>query len=95
MRLDKEQKEAIVNTIRELDPDARIRLFGSRTDDSARGGDIDLLVLSSVLQYKDKLLIRARLKEISGNRKIDLIITGTPETAFEKYAYKTSIPLRE
>lgn len=95
MRLDKEQKEAIVSTIRQLDPGARIRLFGSRTDDSARGGDIDLLVLSSVLKYRDKLLIRARLKEKLGNRKIDLIITETPETAFEKYAYKTSIPLRE
>lgn len=93
MRLNKEQKDTIVNTIRQLDPDARIHLFGSRTDDNARGGDIDLLVLSSVLGYREKLLIRTRLKEKLGDRKIDLIITETPETAFEKYAYRTSVQI--
>ncbi|TVR70018.1 MAG: nucleotidyltransferase domain-containing protein [Marinilabiliales bacterium] len=95
MRLDREQRDAIVNTIRQLDPDAGIHLFGSRTDDSAKGGDIDIIVLSSVLSYREKLLIRARLKEKIGNRKIDLIITETPRTAFEKYAYKTSVPLSD
>ena len=93
MRLDKEQVEFIVGTIRELDPEARVYLFGSRVSDEARGGDIDLLVLSSDLKYRDKLIIRSQLKEGLGNRKIDLIITESPQTAFEKYALANGIQI--
>lgn len=45
MRLSTEQAEIIKSIIaREISPDARIWLFGSRTDDNRRGGDIDLFV---------------------------------------------------
>jgi len=91
MRLDQKDADSIVKTIRQLDPNASIHLFGSRIDDDSRGGDLDLLVLSSVLEYRDKLIIRSRLKELIGNRKIDLIITDIPQSAFEKHAYKNSI----
>ena len=93
MRLEKEQAEFITGTIRELDPQARVFLFGSRVSDKARGGDIDLLVLSSALKYHHKLLIRSRLREGLGNRKIDLIITESPQTAFEKSALANSIQI--
>ena len=51
MRLDKEQVEFIVGTIRELDPEARVYLFGSRVSDEARGGDIDLLFFALLPVY--------------------------------------------
>ena len=93
MRLDKEQAEFITGTIRDMDPEARVYLFGSRVSDDAKGGDIDLLVLSSSLKYRDKLLIRSRLREGLGNRKIDLIITESPQTSFEKSALTNSIQI--
>jgi predicted nucleotidyltransferase len=93
MRLEEFERHLILQTIREFAPDAEIRLFGSRVDDSRKGGDIDLLVISEGLTYRDKLLIRSRLKEKLGERKIDLIITKTPESAFLKSAFDNSVVL--
>src|SRR6266581_1481764 len=42
MRLGVDEAKAIREEIQRSDPTAEIYLFGSRTDDAARGGDIDL-----------------------------------------------------
>ncbi len=81
----------IRETIYEMDPDAVIRLFGSRIKSNLKGGDIDLLILSKVLGLKEKLIIRFRLKEKFGNRKIDLIVTPKPKNEFARYAMKNSL----
>ena len=44
MRISQEQRKIIIDTVRGAIPDAKIFLFGSRADDSKRGGDIDLYV---------------------------------------------------
>ena len=45
MRLTPWERSTIRDTVRTVaGSGARVRLFGSRTDDSARSGDIDLLV---------------------------------------------------
>ena len=93
MRLKKEEKQAILDVIRRFDPEAQVRLYGSRTDNNLRGGDIDLLVLSKILDYRDKLRIRYLLRDILGNRKIDIIITSRPGNAFEQHALDTSLEL--
>jgi predicted nucleotidyltransferase len=46
VRLSDSEKKVILTAVRRFDPRARIFLFGSRTDDAKRGGDIDLLVIS-------------------------------------------------
>ena len=93
MRLSEDQLKIINETIKVFDPKAKIRLFGSRIKDEKKGGDIDLLILSNKLRLRDKLLIRSQLKEKLGNRKIDIILTKKPTTAFEKYAFYNSVQI--
>lgn len=57
-------------------PDARVRLFGSRTDDTRRGGDIDLLVESSLEReqaFRAKVEALTDLHLALGEQKIDLV----------------------
>jgi predicted nucleotidyltransferase len=49
MRLSPDQISKIKTAIGEVDPNGAIYLFGSRVDDSVKGGDIDLFVESSYL----------------------------------------------
>jgi predicted nucleotidyltransferase len=76
MRLETEQVQAIREEIRQTDPAAEIYLYGSRTDDSARGGDIDLWVRSSRITYRETLRLLTRIKDRIGWQKIDLTINA-------------------
>ncbi len=93
MRLNQEDRDYILGTVREFDENAIVRLFGSMTDDMAKGGDIDLLIESKVITYRDKLTIRYQLKEKLGERKIDLIVADAPRTAFVKYVFENGVVL--
>ena len=57
---------------------AHVRLFGSRTDDSLRGGDIDLYIqtdLADVEQVVDaEIQFLVDLKRRIGDQKIDVLV---------------------
>ncbi|HYX06698.1 MAG TPA: nucleotidyltransferase domain-containing protein [Bacteroidales bacterium] len=93
MRLKRTEIEIITDIIRQFDPGAEIRLFGSRVNDDDKGGDIDLLILSSKIKLREKLTVRYKMKEKLGDRKIDLLVTENPATSFTRHAYKNSILL--
>lgn len=93
MRLTEQEISTIKNQVQKFDKDAVVRLFGSRVHDDMRGGDIDLLILSSKMTYRDKLLLRLLLKDHLGNRKIDILVKDKPGSAFTKEAFRNSIAL--
>ena len=86
MRISVFEKDCIVNAITACDPDAKIWLFGSRADDSKKGGDIDIGILSNKIDLKKKLNINSNICEKIGEQKIDLVVSKTGDTAFFKCA---------
>ena len=74
MRLSPNEISAIKKTILGIDAAAVIYLFGSRVQDDLKGGDIDLVVLSTKLSFTNKLDILAEIKSLIGDQKIDLRI---------------------
>ena len=68
-------------------------LFGSRVDDSKKGGDIDLLVMSDRLTRDDKRRIKTRLYELIGEQKIDILLAADDSDPFVKLALETGVKL--
>ena len=79
MRLNPEQISGIRESVCEVfGTDTEVWLFGSRTDDRKRGGDIDLLIVPPLLSSEDRLLrklrLLKRLEQRLGERKLDVVI---------------------
>lgn len=93
VRLTPHEIEEIRSVIRSSDPMARIFLFGSRTDIVKKGGDIDLLILSSSLLERDKRNIRMNLCSSLEEQKIDIIISKDSSSPFVKIALERGVEL--
>lgn len=79
MRLSSAQVEAIKQeTENFFGVKAEVWLFGSRVDDAAKGGDVDLYVRAASSDADELVNARfaflARLKRRIGDRKIDLVL---------------------
>lgn len=101
MRLTDKQRKVIHDAVVDLfGRDATVQLFGSRADDRARGGDIDLLIKTSIADV-DKLAraevaFQARLERTLGAQKVDVLIDfpGRAERPLIlREAERTGIPL--
>jgi len=95
MRLKASEQSVIRKHLQTLGPEAESYLFGSRADDSARGGDIDLLVLTptKVPLARIRKLRRAILEEI-GEQKIDIVnLARSSRHPFKAVALETAIRL--
>ena len=96
MRITPEQTETIVETIRSVaGPDVKVWLFGSRLDDTRRGGDLDLLIESVPAAG---LIQRARIKlllEQVLQLPVDILATsfGAPDSAFVSIARANAVQL--
>jgi len=101
MRLTPQQRDIIREEVgRAFGLDARVKLFGSRTDDSARGGDIDLYVEADGDSSSDELLERelrlhAALQRRLGERRIDIVVhrRGAPPRSIDTHAERTGVPV--
>ncbi len=79
MRLSTHQQAVLKNAaLHCFNSDAQLRLFGSRTNDNAKGGDIDLLVNTSMTDStaiaKAHLAFLAMVYARLGEQKIDVLI---------------------
>ena len=94
MRLTSNTQQMIRETILQTDTDAKVFLFGSRTDDAAKGGDIDLLILSKILTTRDLRKLKIHLEDRLGMQKIDLILSPPELTnPFAQGAYEDGVLL--
>ncbi|MBI2318649.1 MAG: nucleotidyltransferase domain-containing protein [Betaproteobacteria bacterium] len=99
MRLSPEIREVIKESVREVfGPSATVRLFGSRANDEARGGDIDLLVeCSEPVQgrVKKALTLTAMLQMRLGDQRIDVVVRDprTIPQPVHEIARKTGVPI--
>lgn len=93
MRLAHDEQSAISDAIRQADADALIYLFGSRVDDTAKGGDFDLLVLSKKINLMIKLDILAQLHQKLGERKIDIAVYADATRPFPRMVMQQGLRL--
>lgn len=99
MRLSKQQVEIIRQTVcQRFGLNAKVSLFGSRVNDDARGGDIDLLVeLNNVPAYpfRETIGLETDLQMAMGDQKIDILLRypGSEETPIYQIAKQAAIEL--
>jgi uncharacterized protein len=82
MRLSKSEKEVLIDfAIEQFGAHTALYLFGSRVNDQAKGGDIDLVVipgnknLSSDDLYQNKIRFLVHVKTSLEDQKIDVIVS--------------------
>lgn len=99
MRLSQQSQQIIRNTVREVfGLEANVKLFGSRINDDARGGDIDLLVeLPSITADSERktLQLIAKLQLRLGDQPIDVLVLdpSTLKQSIHEHAAMTGIIL--
>jgi predicted nucleotidyltransferase len=100
MRLTEQQRVVIKQTLlKHFGAASELRLFGSRVDDNARGGDIDLYIEPEIQQPDD--IVEAMLNALVelhrqlGEQKIDLVINRKQGVSLPIYqmAKKTGVLL--
>jgi len=95
MRLSQYYIDTIKDKFYEFFQEGEIYLFGSRVDDSSRGGDIDLYFVlkdhSNLFNKKIKFL--SRVKRVLGEQKIDVVFNIDKERLIEQEAIKWGVKL--
>jgi predicted nucleotidyltransferase len=100
MRLSEYEKEVIVSSAKEnFGKNTRVILFGSRTNDASRGGDIDLFIQPDIYtspeeMLKKKVNMLLEMEQKLGEQKIDIIIQQiNDKRTIVKTAKKTGIAI--
>jgi predicted nucleotidyltransferase len=97
MRLTDEQKQVIrEEAAATFGSGAEIRVFGSRIDDSRRGGDIDIHIETSGTPGElldGELALYARLQRRLGERSIDIVVhsSDAPVRDVDRHAMVTGV----
>jgi len=91
MRLSSKEASAIKNAFTQLFPniECTVYLFGSRTQDNRKGGDIDLLVVTSD-RFKEPIVnsksrIRLKIFETIPEQRIDITVATPAELVTDTF----------
>ena len=96
MRLTKYEVEAIKRAFKETFEDGKVYLFGSRVDDTKRGGDIDLYLVPSKKfddEMERKIRFLIKLDEYIGEQKIDVVLAKDKNRLIEQESLREGIEL--
>jgi len=94
MRLTQNEVTLLKEKLASLSQEAKLYLFGSRVDDTKRGGDIDLLVVSKKLTKKDLRHLRLAFFKVFGEQKLDILLdNGTFQNPFHRMISQKAIQL--
>lgn len=87
MRITPTQKKFIYNYWKDKEPSNQVYLFGSRVDDTKKGGDIDILVLSETkLHHAELYKMKLSFFSKFGEQKLDIVnFTTKSDSAFKKH----------
>jgi predicted nucleotidyltransferase len=96
MRITEQQKNVIVNAVKSADPNAQVWLFGSRADDSKKGGDIDIAIFSEIINkdVMQEICVRRFICDRIGEQKIDIVTTNSGKEAIFRLAVAEGIQLQ-
>jgi predicted nucleotidyltransferase len=96
LRITEHEKNVIIEAVKSADPDARVWLFGSRTDDSKKGGDIDIAVLSEHIRKNvmQEIQVRRYICDRIGEQKIDIVTSSDGKEAIFQLAMEEGIELK-
>jgi predicted nucleotidyltransferase len=95
MRITENEKKVIIDAVINVDPNAKVWLFGSRTDNNKKGGDIDIAVFSENISkdVMQEIQVRRFICNRIGEQKIDIITSNTGKEAIFKLAVAEGIQL--
>ncbi|WOE69014.1 nucleotidyltransferase domain-containing protein [Hydrogenimonas thermophila] len=96
MRLTQYEIRSIKKAFEEVFEGGKIYLFGSRVDDTKRGGDIDLYLVPSKKfddERERKIKFLIKLDEYIGEQKIDVILAKDKNRLIEQEALRYGVEL--
>jgi len=94
VRLTDEQVSLFKNQLSKLSQRAKIYLFGSRVDDSKKGGDIDLLIVADDITKRDIRKVRVAFFKKFGEQKLDILLDdGSFSNPFHKLVLQKAVLL--
>lgn len=98
MRLTEYEIQTIKNSCQKVFDGGSIYLFGSRTDDTKKGGDVDLYIvpdeeLPSFVLLEKKIDFLVQLKSLIGEQKIDVVIARDSKRLIEQEALSKGVKL--
>ena len=95
MRLTESEILSIKEVFQNVFKHGEIFLFGSRVDDTKKGGDIDLFIIQKNKEnnLEKKINFLTLLKQKIGDQKIDIIISKDKNRLIEKEALTKGISL--
>jgi len=96
MRITENEKKVIIDAVANVDPNAKVWLFGSRADDNKKGGDIDIAIFSEKIDkdVMQKIQVRRLICDRIGEQKIDIVTTNSGKEAIFRLAVAEGIQLQ-